>query len=89
MKSMKITVLVLAIVCTSLVMLSERRSAAQDPAKMGEQPVLAQHINQADIEAGRYKLDELLEIGEWIFAARWNKLDGACRPAARRRGSWT
>jgi len=89
MKSMKITVLVLVIVCTSLVLLSERRSAAQDPAKMGEQPVLAQHINQADIEAGRYTLDKLIELGEEIFAARWNMLDGACRPAATGNGTPT
>jgi hypothetical protein len=89
MKSIKFTVLVLAVLCISLVLVDGRRSAAQDPAKMGEQPILAQHLNQADIENGSYSLAKLLEAGEDIFAARWNLLDGACRPAATGNGTPT
>src|SRR5260370_12521136 len=56
---------------------------AQNPSPViGEWPALEAHVNQADIENGAFRFSQLLEIGESIFAARWNKLDGQGRPAA-------
>jgi len=45
-------------------------------ALIGERPALQEHVNQADIENGATRFNQLLEIGESIFAARWTKLDG-------------
>ncbi|HXG67947.1 MAG TPA: di-heme oxidoredictase family protein [Blastocatellia bacterium] len=65
-------------------------ASAQSPStRIGEQPALAEHISQADIESGAFKFKKLLEIGEAIFAARWNKLDGQGRPAATGNGAPT
>ncbi|MBO0857833.1 MAG: hypothetical protein J2P21_05140 [Chloracidobacterium sp.] len=59
-----------------------RVANAQNPPKIGERPALEAHINQTDIESGVYKFNDLLDIGEGIFATRWNILDGQGRPAA-------
>ena len=62
---------------------SKETATAQSGSRtIGEGPALEEHINQADIENGAIKFKSLLEIGEQIFAARWNKLDGQGRPAA-------
>ena len=37
---------------------------------IGEEPALKRHIEQADIEAGRYTLLELIDHGEAIFTAQ-------------------
>ena len=56
---------------------------------VGDHPILEVHINQADIETGSIKFKKLLDIGEFIFAARWNKIDGQGRPAATGNGAPT
>ncbi|MCS6803803.1 MAG: di-heme oxidoredictase family protein [Acidobacteriota bacterium] len=56
--------------------------AQKEPLPYGERPALEKHLDQAEIESGRIAFDELLEMGERIFAARWNVLDGQGRPAA-------
>ncbi len=89
MKFVKMTVLALAILWAGALFVSVRRAAAQDPLQVGERPTLARHLNQTEIEAGNYTLPALLEIGEDIFAARWNALDGVCRPAATGNGAPT
>jgi len=61
----------------------------QDDQRIGERPALEEHIDQADIESGKINFKDLLEIGEFIFAARWNKLDGQGRPAATGAGTPT
>lgn len=43
---------------------------------IGERPAIEGHLNETGIERGAIKFKQLLEIGEEIFAARWNKLDG-------------
>ncbi|MCS6815825.1 MAG: hypothetical protein N0A16_07590 [Blastocatellia bacterium] len=43
---------------------------------------MERHLDQAEIESGRIPFEELLEIGERIFSARWTVLDGQGRPAA-------
>ncbi|MDE0312450.1 MAG: hypothetical protein OXI52_09315 [Caldilineaceae bacterium] len=50
------------------------------PPVIGEEPAIQQHISQAEIEAGRFTLEELLEHGRTIFTAGFNSLDGAGRP---------
>ena len=54
---------------------------AGDPP-IGEQPVVGRHLDQADIEAGRHPLPELLAHGRLLFDARFNILDGQGRPAS-------
>ena len=55
---------------------------AQNRDRIGERPTLARHINQADIEAEKIKLSKLCDTGEFLFSARWTKLDGQGRPCA-------
>ncbi|MBO0727337.1 MAG: hypothetical protein J2P52_17180 [Blastocatellia bacterium] len=58
-------------------------ASAQNPPQMvGERPALEAHINETDIESGKITFGDLLGIGEDIFSARWNFLDGQGRPAA-------
>src|SRR6266571_1064056 len=65
-------------------------ATAQNPsALIGERPALQGHLNEADVENGSIKFNQLLEIGESIFAARWTKLDGQGRPAATGSGTPT
>jgi hypothetical protein len=54
-----------------------RVATAQDPpSRIVEPPALEEHVNQIDVESGKIKFDDLLEIGEKLFAARWTSLDG-------------
>src|SRR2546426_3985019 len=63
---------------------------AQNPSPpIGERPALQEHVNQSDIENGAIRFNQLLEIGESIFTARWTKLDGQGRPAATGAGTPT
>src|SRR5262245_61966951 len=62
---------------------------AQSGPRLGERPTLEEHIKESDIENGSIKFKNLLEIGEFIFAARWTKLDGQGRPAATGNGAPT
>lgn len=68
---------------------TKAQNAALNPPTIGEHPVLETHINQTDIESGSIKFKKLLDLGEFIFAARWNKLDGQGRPAATGNGAPT
>jgi len=56
--------------------------AQKEGKRFGERPALERHLDQVEIESGRIPFDELLEVGERIFAARWTTLDGQGRPAA-------
>jgi hypothetical protein len=69
--------------------INKAASAQNGTVRIGERPELEEHINQADIETGSIKFKKLLVIGEEIFAARWNKLDGQGRPAATGAGTPT
>src|SRR6266567_5261167 len=80
--------IVLIIACFCLV--RGRFATAQNTsAFIGERPALEEHVNQADIENGGIRFNQLLEIGESIFAACWTKLDGQGRPAATGSGTPT
>ena len=51
------------------------------PAAFPDSPVLSGHIEQADIDAGKYSLQELFEAGRKIFIALFNICDGHGRPS--------
>src|SRR5262247_2833341 len=90
MRLLKVLLLVLFLVSTSLFLFQNRVAIAQDPPpKIGERPALEEHIKQTDIESGKIAFNDLLEIGEEIFAARWTSLDGQGRPAATGAGAPT
>ena len=57
------------------------------PPVIGEEPAVKRHISQADIEAGRFTLEELIEHGRVLFTANFNSLDGAGRPQQTGKGS--
>ena len=47
---------------------------------IGDEPAIARHISQDDIDAGEYDIEELIEHGRMLFEASFNTLDGAGRP---------
>lgn len=91
MKLLKLLLLSLFLFCAFLLFGNREHTAnAQNPAaRIGERPALEAHVNQAEIESGALKFTDLLDIGELIFAAPWNKLDGVGRPAATGAGTPT
>jgi hypothetical protein len=83
MKLPKTITLVTVLSLTGYYLVMTHSTSAQSAgSRIGERPALEEHINQSDIENGAIRFKKLLEIGEEIFAARWNKLDGQGRPAA-------
>src|SRR5262245_3421125 len=90
MRLLNMFCLVLFLATATLILFHSRVASAQDsPSRIGERPALEGHVNQIDIESGKIKFDDLLEIGEEIFAARWTSLDGQGRPAATGAGAPT
>ena len=55
-------------------------SPAESAGPIGDAGVIAVHIDQADIDAGRIQSDELIERGLALMVASFNTLDGAGRP---------
>ena len=47
---------------------------------IGDAPAVKIHFSQSGIEQGKYTLEELIEHGEMLFTASFNRLDGAGRP---------
>ncbi|MDX2032995.1 MAG: di-heme oxidoredictase family protein [Blastocatellia bacterium] len=90
MKQLKTCVLLLFLVVTSLIVTIDRIASAQSLWGVGsERPTLEEHVSQAALEAGEMTFENLLELGEFIFAARWNSFDGVGRPAATGNGTPT
>src|SRR5215831_11238201 len=90
MRLLKILCLIPFLVLTTLFLFQDQMASAQDPPlSIGERPALEEHIKQTDIESGKIAFNDLLEIGEEIFAARWTSLDGQGRPAATGAGAPT
>jgi CxxC motif-containing protein (DUF1111 family) len=54
---------------------------------VGDQPVVAAHLDQARVESGQVTVDELIEAGKRLFAASFNELDGAGRPGSTGTGA--
>ena len=51
-----------------------------DKQWVGDRPVLIAHVSQLGIERGKYSVEELQELGAFLFSASFNTLDGAGRP---------
>jgi mono/diheme cytochrome c family protein len=59
------------------------QTQAQDILQLiGEQPTIRTHIDQNDIDRGKYRFDRLFDLGRELFDGRFNFLDGQGRPAA-------
>ncbi len=79
--------LTIALAIAACCVVRNRFVSAQSPSSLiGDRPALEKHVNQTDIENGAIGFNQLIEIGESIFAARWTKLDGQGRPAATGNG---
>ena len=59
----------------------EAGAAGRDVA-IGERPAIERHVDQAQVESGKLRLRELIELGRALFNARFNRLDGRGRPAS-------
>lgn len=81
----KVPVIAGAVVLVSVALLTARPTA-QIP---GERPRLTRHINQADIDAGRYSLADLFFAGKFLFETSFNRLDGFGRPGSTGDGNPT
>jgi cytochrome c peroxidase len=55
--------------------------------QIGEQPVIADHVDQEAVDQGQLGLTELFELGQTLFDARFNRLDGQGRPATTGAGA--
>jgi hypothetical protein len=63
--------------------------ALPPPVDLAEGPVIREHLDQHDIDAGRFSLEDLLQKGRALFVASFNSLDGAGRPEATGNGTPT
>jgi cytochrome c peroxidase len=66
--------------------LSTISQSQQQPAP-GETPLITQHINESDIEKGRWTLDQLFAAGKFFFSTNFTILDGFGRPGATGNGA--
>ena len=57
------------------------------PSRIGDEPGIRQHLDQADIEAGKVEVGTLFAHGKALFGADFNRLDGAGRPGATGTGA--
>lgn len=89
MKLSKLLTLIIAAIFVVYLSSSKTARAQNGITAIGERPTFEEHVNEADIENGAIKFRKLLDIGEEIFAARWNKPDGQGRPAATGAGTPT
>jgi hypothetical protein len=56
------------------------------PVTIGERPAIERHLDQADLASGKVSFDEMFNLGEQLFVAKFNKLDGQGRPGATGNG---
>jgi len=50
--------------------------------QIGEQPAIEQHVDQGAVESGDLSLTDLFDLGQSLFDARFNRLDGQGRPGS-------
>ena len=58
------------------------KADAEAAVTIGERPVIEQHLEQADLASGKVSFDEMFDLGEQLFVAKFNTLDGRGRPGA-------
>jgi hypothetical protein len=56
--------------------------AARADVGIGDERALPFHLDQKAIEAGKVSTDELIEMGRYLFNARFTVQDGAGRPGS-------
>src|SRR5262245_43910105 len=49
--------------------------------QIGDGPAIPVHMNETDIESGRISFQQVLQHGQSLFTAVFNKFDGQGRPA--------
>ncbi len=54
---------------------------------VGERPAIERHLNQAEIESGEFDFRTLIRLGQELFDARFNALDGQGRPGSTGTGA--
>jgi CxxC motif-containing protein (DUF1111 family) len=54
---------------------------------LGDDPAVSAHVDQDDVDAGVYTPEALFALGEVLFTASFNTLDGAGRPATTGTGA--
>lgn len=72
--------LLAGLLCLVLSAVACGEDESTDPYTIGDAPVVAVHLDQADIDSGDVELEELVRRGEALFVAAFNTLDGAGRP---------
>src|SRR5581483_6019409 len=71
-----------AIVLAALSAGATTAGGAAEPVRIGERPTIERHLDQADVDAGKLRLRDLIRAGRVLFDAPFNKLDGAGRPGS-------
>ena len=61
--------------------------SAVSAQQLGDIGAIPFHLDQADIEAGRVTFAQLIEYGDLLFRAVFNKYDGAGRPGSTGTGA--
>src|SRR5882672_4196479 len=56
------------------------RDAAAQP--LGDERALPFHLAQRDLERGKFTAEQLVDVGRYLFAAKFTLLDGAGRPGS-------
>src|SRR5215208_4860520 len=85
MKKLTTVIAIILMLLALLLVVKERVASAQEN-QIGDRRALEKHVDQADIDNNRIKFEDLLKIGETIFAARWTKAEGQGRPASTGNG---
>jgi len=62
-------------------------SPLAEAATIGERGAIEQHVEQSDVDSGALRLRELIALGQQLFEARFNTLDGQGRPASTGTGA--
>jgi len=52
------------------------------PVAIGERPGIERHVAQADLVSGAVDFDQMFSLGQQLFSAKFNRLDGLGRPTA-------
>ena len=78
---MKFTLLAIAILSAFMC------GSAVSAQRLGDVGTIPFHLDQADIEAGRVTFAQLIQHGELLFRAVFNKYDGAGRPGSTGTGA--
>ena len=63
--------------------------SADRPSQLaiGERPAIERHLNQAEIESEEFEFATLIRLGQELFDARFNTLDGQGRPGSTGTGA--